>query len=38
MKDEGNAPEFKQVINKKGMPERTKEEEEKLKEEAVTYI
>lgn len=33
MKEEGDAPqEFKQVINKKGMPEKTKEEEEKLKE------
>ena len=39
MKEEGEAPqEFKQVINKKGMPEKTKEEEEKLKEQAVTYI
>ena len=30
--------EFKQVINKKGMPEKTKEEEDKLKEQVVTYI
>jgi hypothetical protein len=31
-------PEFKQVINKKGMPEKTKEEEEKLLAEVVNYV
>ena len=36
MKDE--APEFHQVINKKGMPEKTKEEEEKLLAEVVEYV
>ena len=30
--------EFKQVINKKGMPEKSAEEEAKLKEQMVTYI
>ena len=31
-------PEFKQVINKKGMPEKSAEEEAKLLEDVVTYV
>ena len=38
MKAENAEPEFKQFINKKGMPEKTAEEEAKLLEDQVTYI